>query len=247
LAAGDPTDVVVTIIEYDANGNPSLATITMTVNGGSTMNGGVTPFNGTSFNVNGGVNSSTIMDGLFSILSDCVTGTGGTIDGTILEGLEEQLQLFTVSLPLREVRYVDGDLFGLELSYDQPPSGGTMQKAGNISAAKWQCALEPTQQYTYNYDQFSRLKGAAYTMISDCATANYSMGVNYKDPIGNISTLTRSGFKGYDDNGVAEYDLIDELIYNYTGNILNSVQESAFMEYGFRGIQKNYGHAIMAD
>ncbi len=239
LENGNPTDIIINIIEYDENGNPSLVQITMPVNGGSAAPGGSSPTGGQNIPVNPGVNPQTIMDGLSELLLDCI---GENFPDDVISGLQQ----FEIKLSTGKI--LSGDMFAMELHYEdgEPDLSAPGQKAGNISWIEWQNQLEPIQKYGFTYDNFSRLSASSYKAEWDCqdvSSLNYSTNVSYADALGNISNLMRYGFKEYDDAGKRVYDLIDDLAYSYNNtNILASVTESGFEEKGFKGSYSGYGY-----
>jgi len=124
----------------------------------------------------------------------------------------------------------DGDLFAMQLSYNDEITelGNTARYNGDISAMVWAVNYDSvsyfnTQQkaYTYSYDALNRLKSADYFEEQSDNLTNIDpfdlVNVSY-DKNGNITSLTR--------NGNSEW-AIDDLEYNYQGNLLESVNELA--------------------
>ncbi|MEQ9403514.1 MAG: DUF6443 domain-containing protein [Cyclobacteriaceae bacterium] len=126
---------------------------------------------------------------------------------------------------------VDGDLFGMELYYDQTSglTGQTSLYNGNISAMQWSnhlseaTANNDTRAYTYGYDKLNRLKKADHFEEST-STPKYGLsGLDY-DLNGNIESLNRRS------TGAVAMDSLD---YDYEGNQLLSVTDDALDSLGF--------------
>ena len=122
------------------------------------------------------------------------------------------------------------DHFGMELFYDFGYEKN--QFNGNIAGVKWQSALdEESRTYGYLYDPVNRLKGAAYAAKSvtgwNQEYNNYCIGNIDYDGNGNILLLQRNGRTGFDTGGNAVYNMIDDLVYDYTGtgNQLKAVND----------------------
>lgn len=128
------------------------------------------------------------------------------------------------------------DYFGVELAYNNSISGSGLTTEqtynGNISALRWSKGAGgpvATQAYTLKYDPMSRLKFADhfdYKISTASWVSNnngYSESLTY-DMNGNIQTLLRKGFKGAS---------MDNLVYQYTGNQLNYVNDSHSASEGF--------------
>ncbi|MFV0312259.1 MAG: DUF6443 domain-containing protein [Dysgonomonas sp.] len=92
----------------------------------------------------------------------------------------------------------------------------TYTSNGNISQMQWGQAGK-TRKYNFNYDNLSRLKGAAYTGESP---TNFAASYTY-DKHGNIKTLQRYGM-----TTASAYGIIDNLTAEYTGNQLKYVSDA---------------------
>ncbi len=128
---------------------------------------------------------------------------------------------------LREINDVDNlgnDLFGFELSYNDPRSSSPLYN-GNISEALWRTdnTSNILRGYSYDYDALDRLKNARgmQTIFGTLFPSHYYYGtsnVQY-DKNGNLLRLDRR------ENGSS--DVIDRLFYNYdSGNKLLSVDDN---------------------
>jgi RHS repeat-associated protein len=121
-----------------------------------------------------------------------------------------------------------GDLFGFQINYNTPSSGGTALFNGNISQTLWKTTsvnntTNPvSNKYSYTYDALNRIKGAVDN------TTNFNLtGVVY-DKNGNITYLERKGHTNINGSGVVTaYGVMDKLDYNYytDSNRLQNVQE----------------------
>ncbi|MEO1253377.1 MAG: DUF6443 domain-containing protein [Bacteroidota bacterium] len=122
----------------------------------------------------------------------------------------------------------DGDLFGMELLYDEQNGALNNDQLynGNISAIKWSGSGSMSNElaYTYSYDQLNRLKTASH-FENTTATTKYGVGgINY-DMNGNILSLQRR----------AEHatNFMDDLSYAYEGNRLLYVSDASTDTTGF--------------
>jgi RHS repeat-associated protein len=108
----------------------------------------------------------------------------------------------------------DGDLFGMELFYNEGLSAlnGSQMFNGNISGAKWKTAGPSSilKAYGYSYDQLSRLLTSKYAEgpTLNQAVDRYNENLAY-DKNGNILTLSRKGQTASGD--------LDVLTYSYSG------------------------------
>ncbi|MEP1035101.1 DUF6443 domain-containing protein [Ekhidna sp.] len=113
-----------------------------------------------------------------------------------------------------------GDLFGMELAYDQAVSGlGGNQYNGNISAMRWSNydvtgSGPDTRAYTYNYDKLSRLTAAQHYEGASSVDQFSVSSIGY-DENGNIESLIRKGDSGAN---------MDSLTYDYGTGLSQSNQ-----------------------
>src|SRR5690606_4961642 len=89
-----------------------------------------------------------------------------------------------------------GDLFGMELSYED--GFEVPQYNGNISGARWKNAVDNTERaYGYTYDAMNRLTGADYVAGGPSGWVHeeerFEVGNISYDANGNIQTLHRNG------------------------------------------------------
>ena len=109
--------------------------------------------------------------------------------------------------------------FKIRLRYEQPEGGATSYYNGNISEWEWTHGTNPSLMYGFAYDGFGRLASAIQAQESGdewaSLAADYTeKGIVY-DRNGNIRTLQRT----------AAGNLVDDLIYGYSGNRLVSLSE----------------------
>ncbi|WP_159102993.1 DUF6443 domain-containing protein [Flavobacterium sp. B17] len=133
------------------------------------------------------------------------------------------------------------DLFAYSLSYFDPSNNSTGKYSGNVSEVSWKSALDNVlKKYSYQYDNLNRLTKGIYSEPNASVPGNnfYNETASY-DPGGNIVALQRNT-KGFS----ATAELIDELIYNYTGNQLISVKDESG---NYAGYPDTFGTAISYD
>ncbi|GHN02365.1 hypothetical protein WSM22_38540 [Cytophagales bacterium WSM2-2] len=124
------------------------------------------------------------------------------------------------------------DLFGMNLSYNDPVSGlnNAKQFNGNISAIRWSnnLALGTIKDVAYNYcyDTMNRIKSASYLTHSGTWTASTNFAEkNFSyDQNGNIRKLTRTATAA---------TAMDDLAYTYRGNQLTTVTDGGDVTKGF--------------
>ncbi len=119
-------------------------------------------------------------------------------------------------------------LFRQHLYYGEPSEGCTPQYGGNISAMDWQVLGDSLRGYRYTYDGINRLTNADY-QEGNCPSDRYSTEYAY-DLQGNILALHRSG-RLYD----SVYGVIDDLTYEYNGNLLTKVTNQAEERPAYKG------------
>jgi RHS repeat-associated protein len=111
-------------------------------------------------------------------------------------------------------------LFSFKLSYEEGTNG---YFDGNIRNQYWKSNIDGVQRaYEYSYDKASRIISGAYG--STKAGENYALnGVTY-DLNGNITTLSRNGYKSNNTFG-----LVDNLGYSYqtNSNKIQSVSDNS--------------------
>ena len=119
-----------------------------------------------------------------------------------------------------------GDLFGFQINYNNP-STGTPLYNGNITQTFWKTANPKDtslRNYNYSYDALNRLTNAVDNLDRYNESLTYDMN-------GNITSLIR---KGNTDTNASNFGIMDNLIYNYLGNRLNTVEDSSGSTEGFK-------------
>lgn len=119
-----------------------------------------------------------------------------------------------------------GDLFGFKINYNKPVAGASLYN-GNISQTFWKTTNPidtSLRNYTYSYDALNRLTSAVDNL------ARYNESLSY-DKNGNILSLIR---KGNTDANATNFGTMDNLIYTYLGNRLNTVEDSSGSTEGFK-------------
>src|SRR5690606_12894701 len=144
-----------------------------------------------------------------------------------------------------------GDLFGMELSYED--GFEVPQYNGNISGARWKNAVDNTERaYGYTYDAMNRLTGADYVAGAPGGWVHeeerFEVGNIRYDHNGNILALDRNGLFRHTMGEAPEYGITDQLSYHYRGNQLMAVNDamdtpegnaSDFRDNGSKGTLEN--------
>ncbi|OCA73709.1 hypothetical protein BBI00_04835 [Chryseobacterium arthrosphaerae] len=126
-------------------------------------------------------------------------------------------------------------LFGYEVKYQNPEYANVApgKSNGNISEVDWKVSSDGIlKRYSYVYDPLNRLKDAIYSEPGTTVPYNnkYNEHVTY-DLNGNIKTLKRNGFAIFGNTAT----MVDDLVYQYTGNRLDKVIENALNDTGYEG------------
>jgi RHS repeat-associated protein len=129
-----------------------------------------------------------------------------------------------------------GDLFGMELLYNQQDAGlgNSGQYNGNISAIRWSnnLGLGTVKQngHTYGYDPMNRISSSSFKQQTGAWAALGNNGLNETgfsyDLNGNILALMR--------NDKRATGTMDNLGYTYIGNQLQKVSDSGDKTTGFK-------------
>jgi RHS repeat-associated protein len=120
---------------------------------------------------------------------------------------------------------LSGKLFGYEMKYQNPQTNGWIPRYnGNISEIDWKSSQDDVlRRYNYEYDPLNRLVGGYYLEPnSSIVWVGYFHEYYNYDLNGNITRLVRMG-KPVAPQTTAQQ--IDELIYTYAGNRLNTVTD----------------------
>ncbi|MBC8110622.1 MAG: hypothetical protein H7Y04_06135, partial [Verrucomicrobia bacterium] len=117
------------------------------------------------------------------------------------------------------------DVFGMELFYNDNTNTALNQFNGNISGQSWKSRTdEVTRGYNYTYDGLNRLTSGTYQSTN--AGENFTMNNLSYDDNGNIKTLSRYNLQSRADNTAPTFGKVDDLLYGYTGNRLQTVQDA---------------------
>ncbi|MDN3693299.1 RHS repeat-associated core domain-containing protein [Chryseobacterium tructae] len=130
---------------------------------------------------------------------------------------------------------LNGKLFGYEIRYNNPKisSKSPGRFNGNIAEIDWKNYSEGVlKRYNYEYDSLNRLKNGFYSEpdMTNPANGNFDEYLTY-DLNGNINTLKRKAIPVSGQTST----LVDDLVYQYTGNRLNKVIENAMNDVGYEG------------
>ena len=127
---------------------------------------------------------------------------------------------------INDVAALGSDFFAMNLNYT---SGTNPQYNGNISSMKWKSAMFSANAYNFDYDGANRITTADYS-----GTGSYQTNYTY-DYNGNILSLAREGKLC----GSSNYAMIDELVYTYTGNQLENVNDIDDSDHQNNGFSDN--------
>jgi RHS repeat-associated protein len=148
--------------------------------------------------------------------------------------------------------YDTGDLFGMQLLYDQADAnmGNTASYSGKVTGIKWMTrdgggTATNERSYKYSYDLLNRLTASVYAERTAASTGSFSVnangfnesGITY-DQAGNILTLQRNSSTIGGSTPVA----VDDLNYTYDSANPNRLQKvtdgtgSNYTGFGFRNL-----------
>ncbi|PKV52997.1 RHS repeat-associated protein [Aquimarina sp. MAR_2010_214] len=116
-------------------------------------------------------------------------------------------------------------LFAFGINYNTPQHGAKALFNGNIAETKWKTANDNVERYyKYEYDALNRITSGS------SKDNNYSLSDVTYDKVGNIMSLTRSGFQNS-----STFTGMDILGYEYdSGNKLQKVTDTGNKTYGFK-------------
>lgn len=152
-----------------------------------------------------------------------------------LESMDYQYDIRGALTKINDPSALGAKLFGYALKYQNPEYANVApgKSNGNISEVDWKSASDGIlKRYSYVYDPLNRLKDAIYAEPGSTAphNNNYNEHVTY-DLHGNIATLKRNAFPVFGTTST----LVDNLVYEYTGNRLDKVIENAMNDTGYEG------------
>ena len=164
---------------------------------------------------------------------------GYTDRGRLLQYVDYRYDDNGLLTSINNVDKLDGDVFALELSYDDPAIASVPgQRNGNISSATVATASGTSYTYGYRYDGLDRLTGSDYVDHgSSGSTGRYNTSYSY-DNRGNIKTLSRHG--AYVEGDTERYGRIDDLVYTYSAgtNRLASIEDKVTSVAGIAGYDR---------
>ncbi|WP_294225092.1 DUF6443 domain-containing protein [uncultured Chryseobacterium sp.] len=150
---------------------------------------------------------------------------GGTVLGNGLQTVDYQYNIRGWMTQINDPDNLGSDFFGYAMKYNNPENSGLAPGRfnGNIAEIDWKTstvANDNKRRYSFTYDKLNRLKQGMYSEPGSSVinNNNYNEQLTY-DLNGNILTLKRFS-KPY--SGTTP-ELIDDLVYNYTGNRLDKI------------------------
>lgn len=160
---------------------------------------------------------------------------GGTNIAQPLQSIDYNYNIRGWLTKINDPSSLNGKLFGYEMKYNNPanPNVTPGRFTGIITEIDWNNASENVmKRYNYTYDRLNRLKDAVYSEPNATTpfNNNYNEYLTY-DLNGNIKTLKRNAFPVTGTTATQ----VDDLVYDYTGNRLTKVTESALNETGYEG------------
>lgn len=145
---------------------------------------------------------------------------------------------------INDLTNLGDNLFGFEISYNNPKIGAEALYNGNISETHWNTKSVNTtgnlvsNNYKYGYDALNRITGALDN------TGNYNLGNVIYDKMGNILSLQRHGQLNAN---ATLFGNMDQLTYGYEANSnkLLTVNDAGSGTLGFKNgstalVQYNY-------
>jgi RHS repeat-associated protein len=163
----------------------------------------------------------------------------------------QMLSINNSTLTVNSINDDADDVFGMEMSYNETPSGlgNTPSWNGQLTAVRWMSRdgagnKGPERNYNYNYDQLNRLTSALYqekTSGSWNGNGAYDEKDIRYDVNGNIMALKRNALLS------GTVSAIDNLTYTYDANNPNQLKHMVdgtganYTGYGFRNLTGSTG------
>ncbi|SHG67141.1 DUF6443 domain-containing protein [Chryseobacterium vrystaatense] len=152
-----------------------------------------------------------------------------------LESIDYQYDIRGALIKVNDPAALGTKLFGYELKYQNPEYNNVApgKSNGNISEIDWKSASDGIlKRYSYIYDPLNRLKDAIYAEPGSTIPHNntYNEHATY-DLNGNIKTLQRNAVPVMGNTAT----MVDDLVYQYTGNRLDKVIENSMNDTGYEG------------
>ncbi|WP_082140651.1 DUF6443 domain-containing protein [Chryseobacterium sp. FH2] len=160
---------------------------------------------------------------------------GGTNSASPLQSIDYQYNIRGWMTKINDPANLNGKLFGYEIKYNNPVYSNIASGRfnGNIAEVDWRNSTEDVlKRYTYGYDGLNRLQDAVYTEPLSSTPYNNHFNENLSYDInGNITTLKRNAFPVFGTTST----LVDDLVYQYTGNRLDRIIENSLNDTGYEG------------
>ncbi|WP_185291077.1 DUF6443 domain-containing protein [Chryseobacterium lactis] len=156
----------------------------------------------------------------------------GNATGIPLQSIDYTYNIRGWLTKINDPANLNGKLFGYEVRYNNPLNTQVMGRYnGNITEIDWNNGSENLlKRYVYEYDKVNRLTKAFYKELSTGISGTFDEHLTY-DLNGNIGTLKRWAIPVY---GLTS-TLVDDLTYQYVGNRLDKVIETALNDTGYEG------------
>ena len=154
-------------------------------------------------------------------------GVGGTTKQPRLQSVDYGYNIRGWLQSINKDTKKEQDLFDFRIYYNKPKSGKPLFN-GNISQISWRTANIDSQEksYRYTYDALNRISSAVDN------TGRYNLQNVTYDKNGNIQTLVR---RGHTNNQATSFGTMDDLDYDYDGNRLLKVTDTAPIDgFGFK-------------
>ncbi|RKS97292.1 DUF6443 domain-containing protein [Chryseobacterium defluvii] len=156
--------------------------------------------------------------------------------GNNLQSIDYQYNIRGWMTRINDPENLDEKLFGYAIKYTNPVNAPGRYN-GNIGEVDWKKRVEigtesMLKRYSYHYDPLNRLTEAAFSIPNTTVPFNgyYDEGIEY-DLNGNITHLSRNAPSFYSNN----YEIVDDLAYEYDGNKLHVVNDASGNPSGYEG------------
>ncbi|MBB4807442.1 RHS repeat-associated protein [Chryseobacterium defluvii] len=160
---------------------------------------------------------------------------GGTNPASPLQTINYAYNIRSWLTKINDPENLGNDLFGYEIRYQNPVNTtlSTGKYNGNIAEINWKVSNSSTfKRYSYQYDGLNRLTSAVFSHPQATVPVNHfnDETVQY-DLNGNITHLQRNA-KSLVGNTPEQ---IDDLVYEYTGNQLRTIDDDSGNPTGYEG------------
>ncbi|WP_165439488.1 DUF6443 domain-containing protein [Chryseobacterium phocaeense] len=160
---------------------------------------------------------------------------GGITASATLQSIDYKYNIRGWMSQINDPANLNGKLFGYTLRYTDPVYSTIApgRYNGSIAEIDWNVStLNNLKRYNYTYDKLNRLTDAEYAEpeTTNPHNKNYDERLTY-DVNGNIASLKRNAVPVSGTTATT----VDNLTYQYTGNRLDKVTESALNDTGYEG------------